>query len=73
MKKSIAYILTVLVCLVACDDTTVNLGNSITPEADSIAIKTKSYYATTRSVAIDSVLGKTSKVYLGRFTDPKTG
>lgn len=73
MKKSIAYILTVLVCLVACDDTTVNLGNSITPEADSIAIKTKSYYATTRSVAIDSVLGKTSKVYLGRFTDPQTG
>lgn len=73
MKKSIVYILAALVCLIACDDTTGKLGNSITPEADSIAIKTKSYFATTRSVAIDSVLGKTSKVYLGRFTDPQTG
>lgn len=73
MKKSFVYIFAVLMCLIACDDTTGHLGNSITPETDSIAIKTRSYYATTRSVAIDSVLGKTSKVYLGRFTDPQTG
>lgn len=73
MKKSIVYILTALVCLIACDDNTGTLGNSITPEADSINIKTRSYLAESQSIAVDSVLGKTGKVYLGRFTDPQTG
>lgn len=72
MKKSFVYILVALICFIACDDNTGTLGNSITPGSDSIAIKTQTFYATTRSVAIDSVLGKTSKVYLGRFTDPQT-
>lgn len=73
MKKSIVYILTLLFCLIACDDNTGTLGNSITPEADSIHIKTNTYYAKSHSIAVDSVLGKTGKVYLGRFTDPETG
>ena len=73
MKKSFVYILVALICCIACDDNTGTLGNSITPGSDSIDIKTRTYYATTRSVAVDSVLGKTSKVYLGRFTDPQTG
>lgn len=73
MKKSIVYILTLLICLIACDDNTGTLGNSITPEADSINIKTSTYYAKSHSIAVDSVLGKTGKVYLGRFTDPETG
>lgn len=72
MKKSIVYLLIALVCCIACDDNTGTLGNSITPGADSIKIKTSTYYATTRSIAVDSVLGKTGKVYLGRFTDPQT-
>ena len=72
MKKSLAPILLALACCVACDDNTGTLGNSIIPGADSIDIKTRTYYATTRSVAVDSVLGKTGKVYLGRFTDPET-
>lgn len=73
MKKSFVYFLIALVCFIACDDNTGTIGNSITPEADSIAIKTKTYKASTKSVAVDSVLGKTSKLYLGRFTDPQTG
>lgn len=72
MKRSFIYILIALVCCIACDDNTGTLGNSITPGADSIDIKTRTYYATTRSLAVDSVLGKTGKVYLGRFTDPET-
>lgn len=72
MRKTIAYLLTALVCCIACDDNTGTLGNSITPGADSIKIKTNTYYASTRSVKVDSVLGKAGKVYLGRFTDPET-
>lgn len=72
MKKYIFYLLTVIVSVIACDDNTGTLGNSITPEADSIEIKTYTYHASTRSMKIDSVLGRTDKVYLGRFTDPLT-
>ena len=72
MKKYFAYLLILLVGLVACDDNTGTLGGSIIPNEDIISIDTATYQATTRSVAIDSVLGKTSKVYLGRFTDPQT-
>lgn len=72
MKKSFAYILTLLLCLVSCDDNTGALGGSIIPDQDVITIDTATYWATTKSIAVDSVLGKTSKVYLGRFTDPQT-
>lgn len=73
MKKYFVYILTLLFCLIACDDNTGALGGSVIPDNDVITIDTATYWATSRSVAVDSVLGKTNKVYLGRFTDPQTG
>ena len=73
MKKYFAYILSLLFCLVACDDNTGALGGSVIPEHDAITIDTATYWASSKSIAIDSVLGKTDKVYLGRFTDPQTG
>ena len=72
MKKYFAYILTLLCGLISCDDNTGSLGSSVIPGNDAISIDTATYWATSKSVAVDSVLGKTSKVYLGRFTDPQT-
>lgn len=72
MKKYFSYLLALLIGLVACDDNTGTLGGSILPNEDIITIDTATYQASTRSIAVDSVLGKTSKVYLGRFTDPQT-
>ena len=72
MKKYFVYILTLLACLTSCDDNTGTLGGSVIPDSDVITIDTASYWATSRSIAVDSVLGKTNKVYLGRFTDPQT-
>ncbi len=72
MKKSIVYILTTLFCIISCDDNTGTLGGSVVPDYDVVSIDTATYWATSRSIAVDSVLGKTTKVYLGRFTDPQT-
>lgn len=72
MKTYFVYILMLVFCLSACDNTTGTLGSSIVPESDVISIDTATYWGTSESVAVDSVLGKTNKVYLGRFTDPQT-
>lgn len=72
MKKYFVYILTLLTCLIACDDNTGSLGGSVIPNDDVITIEDSTYWATSRSIIVDSVLGKTNKVYLGRFTDPET-
>lgn len=72
MKKYLVYILTLLFGLTSCDDNTGSLGGSIVPDHDIISVDTATFLATSRSIVVDSVLGKTNKVYLGRFTDPQT-
>ena len=72
MKKYFVYILTLLVGLISCDDNTGTLGSGVIPDSDIIAVDTASYGAVSASLPIDSVLGRTNKVYLGRFTDPQT-
>ena len=72
MKKYFAYIIVLLLCFTSCDENTGSLGGSIVPDQDIILIDTASYWATSKSIRVDSVVNKTSKVYLGRFTDPQT-
>ena len=69
MKKYFVNILVLLVCLVSCDDSTGTLGGSVVPDRDAITVDTFSVWATSATILGDSVLGKTSKVYLGRFTE----
>lgn len=72
MKKYFVYILALLFGFTACEDNTGSMGGSIIPEQDVITINDSVYWATSKSIAVDSVLGRTNKVYLGRFTDPQT-
>lgn len=74
MKKTIALCSAALLLLfvAACDDNTGSIGISITPSTDSIAVHTRIFHASSRSVLADSVLGRTSTVYFGRYTDPET-
>lgn len=78
MKKScfwiIFAILSVTTFLTGCDDNTAELGENIMPGKDQISIGTQTYNVRTSSfLAGDSILAKTSKAYLGKYTDPTFG
>lgn len=63
----------ILLVLVSCDESTSTLGVDMMPTPDLVTKNYKIYDVTTESYAVgDSVLARTTKSYLGRFTDPET-
>lgn len=75
MNRILSSAATVCVCLagvlVACDDESIDLG--VPSTADVVTPTTKSFFLTTRSVPLDSVMANSTKSYLGRIEDPETG
>lgn len=61
------------IALMACDDNTDDLGNTLTSEADQFEILTDTFEVTTRSIQTDSVLGLTMYTYIGHVKDEETG
>lgn len=60
--------------LSSCSEDTTSLGVDMMPASDLVTGNYRSYGVPTESYAVeDSVLARTSKSYLGRFTDPETG
>lgn len=70
MKKKLLGGSLLALCLYACDDTTDTIG--IYTDADNITSSASVFEAHTRSIAVDSVLSRTTMCYLGRVTDPET-
>lgn len=58
--------------LSSCDETTNEIGTSLTNQADQLAITTSIFEASSRSVAVDSVISRSTIGYLGRIKDPET-
>ena len=59
--------------LVACDDTTDNIGSTLIDNMDKLHIQTDTFQVSTRSIVADSVLARNTTGYLGRVKDPQTG
>lgn len=57
--------------IAACDDNTSDMG--LISTTDGIHASGELYNVHSRSVALDSILGNTTKCYLGQITDPETG
>ncbi len=57
----------------ACDDTTDNIGGSITNDVDNISIYNAVYNVTTQSVVAGSVLSRNNTGLIGKVKDPETG
>lgn len=72
LPACLSFVVLLILSLAACDDNTGSIGISITPGTDSLAVNTHIFNATSRSIMADSVLGRTSTVYFGRYTDPET-
>lgn len=69
---SIASFVLAATLFTACDDTTNNIGSSLTPESDNLSISTDTFEITSQSLVADSVLSKNIIGYLGKIKDPET-
>ena len=72
MKIKVFLLATVLLGIVACDDTTEDIGAVVLPEIDKVETTNATYNVISRSVMADSVLANTSDAYLGAIIDPET-
>ena len=59
--------------ITACDDTTDNIGSSVTNEVDNLSIQQKVFNATSRSVVSGPVLSRNNTGMIGMVKDPETG
>lgn len=62
-----------LLTMVACDDSTDTLGNSLTNDADQFAVMPDTFGVKTSTVEANSVLSNGSYSYLGYVKDSETG
>lgn len=70
----VALLLSILMAVTSCDDSTGTLGNDMMPSPDYVLKESKLYDIHTQSYSAgDSVLARSSLSYLGQFTDPETG
>ena len=61
------------IMMAACDDTTDNIGSSITNKVDNLTISDATYDVITRSIVADSVLSRNNTGLIGMVKDPETG
>lgn len=72
--KTIAGILAASTLFFAsCDDSTSGIGASLIDNMDKLNIQTDTFEVTTRSIAADSVLNRSTTGYIGKVKDPQTG
>lgn len=72
LRYASALLLAILT-FVGCDDNTGSLGMDMLPSADGLSAHMQQFDVVTESVKAKNVFSKTSKGYIGRFTDPEFG
>lgn len=72
-SKVYGLLLLLIFMMMSCDDNTGSLGWDMMPSEDVIKSSTKIFEVTTKSVKADSVYARSSRGYIGRYTDPNFG
>ena len=70
--SGISAAIAIILCAIACDDTTQDIGISVTDKSDHMEISTDTFNVATQSIAADSVFAITTIGYLGKVLDPET-
>ncbi|MDD6853501.1 MAG: DUF4270 domain-containing protein [Prevotella sp.] len=72
-KQLILFVAALALLFTACDDTTDNIGSSLTPSSDRINVVADTFSVTSRTILADSIMARNTTGYLGRIKDPETG
>lgn len=75
IKTSISMAIVALVAtsmLVACDETTGELGTSLTTNLNNLSFKTDTFLVKSSTIKVDSVFARSTNGYIGRVIDPET-
>jgi len=75
MKKLILLTGTAIAMMAfsACNDETLDIGNTLTQQADKLTISSADYQVSTRTILADSVLIRSSYCYIGNVKESETG
>lgn len=71
MKKSLAILLCAIIAFASCDDTTNDIGSSLTDRSDLLSVVADTSFASTESVLASKVLSRSATGYLGKVKDPE--
>lgn len=73
MKRILFFLLTAAVVLASCDDTTDNIGMSLTDVSNQVQIEGQNFNVVSESKLLTGISASSSRGYLGRVKDPETG
>lgn len=60
------------IAISSCSEDTEEIGHSLTSEADKLVFSNNTFYATTNTYMVDSLMTRQSYCYLGKVIDPET-
>ncbi|EFA43447.1 hypothetical protein HMPREF0645_2125 [Hallella bergensis DSM 17361] len=72
-SKLLVSIALVCFAFMACDDTTDNIGASLTQSNDGVSVQAATFDVVSQSIKADSVLSRNVTGHLGKVRDPETG
>lgn len=72
-SSSFIWVFLLSLLVLSCTDTLSNIGASIQPSSDEIAVGTDSFHVSTENIFVDSIVSKPDSFLLGSFYDEKYG
>lgn len=72
-RLTILFALIAAFAFVACDDTTDDIGSSLTPTTDRLNVKADTFSVSSSTILADTINSRNTTGYLGRVKDPETG
>ena len=73
MKNILSTLVLIALFFSSCDENTDYIGNTLTDDADRLYVFADTFAIEASTIALDSVLARTTTGYLGRVADPETG